>query len=68
MTVYVTGPERVMVAEGELIATVGGVLSTVAVALGPAAPEVLPTVSVAVPAAIEIPRVPSPVTPEIVTV
>jgi hypothetical protein len=41
--------------------TVGGVLSTRKVVLGPAAAALLPAVSVAVPAAIEIPSVPSPV-------
>src|SRR6266446_5011047 len=46
----------------------GGVLSTVKVALGPAAGAVLPAVSVAVPAAMDIPRVPSPVRLETVTV
>ena len=48
--------------------TVGGVLSTANVPLGPAGPALFPTVSVAVPAAMEIPSVPSPVMPEIVTV
>src|SRR5882724_11854099 len=48
-------------------ATVGAVLSTVNVALGPAAGARLPAVSEAVPAAIEIPRVPLPVMPERVT-
>ena len=43
-------------------------MSTVNVALGPAAGAPLPARSVAVPAAIEIPNVPSPVIPEIVTV
>ena len=47
---------------------VGAVLSAVKVALGPAAREVLPAVSEAVPAAIEIPRVPSPVILDMVTV
>src|SRR6266516_2372558 len=46
----------------------GAVLSTVKVVLGPAAGAVLPAVSLAVPAAIEIPSVPSPVIPERVTV
>src|SRR4051794_34131014 len=46
----------------------GGVLSTASVAPGPAAAALLPAVSVAVPAAREIPRVPSPVTPDSVTV
>jgi hypothetical protein len=38
------------------------------VPLGPAGPALFPAASVAVPAAIEIPSVPSPVVPEIVTV
>ena len=38
----------------------GGVLSTVTVKLGPAAGAVLPAVSVPVPAAMEIPKGPSP--------
>src|SRR5438093_8033066 len=46
----------------------GAVLSTVNGVLGPAAGAVLPGVSVAVPAAIEIPSVPSPVMLESVTV
>src|SRR5213083_3709749 len=45
----------------------GALLSTVNVALGPAAGAVLPAVSVAVPAAMEIPRVPLPVRLESVT-
>src|SRR5206468_11842320 len=49
-------------------AVIGGVLSTVNVELGPAATALLPAVSVAVPAAMEIPRVPPPVIPEIATV
>ena len=54
--------------EGALIVTVGAVLSTVNVALGPAAGALLPAVSVAVAAASEIPREPLPVMLEIVTV
>src|SRR5213595_768956 len=46
----------------------GPVLSTVKGVLGPAAGAVLPAVSVAVPAAMEIPRVPLPVRLESVTV
>src|SRR5436189_262519 len=46
----------------------GPLLSTANVALGPAAGAVLPAVSVAVPAAMEIPRVPLPVMLESVTV
>ena len=49
-------------------ATVGPVLSTVKVALGPAAGARLPARSEAVPAAIEIPREPSPVMLPMVTV
>src|SRR5882724_11420631 len=49
-------------------ATVGAVLSTVKVVLGPAAGALFPAVSVAVPAAMEIPIVPSPVRLESVTV
>ena len=55
-------------AEGALIVTEGGVLSTAKVSLGPAASAKRPTESTAVPAATEIPKVPSPVIPEIVTV
>jgi len=46
----------------------GAVLSTVKVALGPAAAAVLPARSEAVPAAIEMPSVPLPVMLETVTV
>src|SRR5437762_3360744 len=46
----------------------GPLLSTVNVVLGPAAGAVLPSVSVAVPAAMEIPREPLPVMLESVTV
>jgi len=46
----------------------GPLLSTVNVALGPAAGAVLPAVSLAVPATMEIPRGPSPVMLESVTV
>ena len=47
--------------EAWLMITVGAVLSTVNVVLGPAAGALLPAVSDAVPAAIEMPSVPSPV-------
>ena len=47
---------------------VGGVLSTLKVVLGPAAGAELPAVSVAVPEAIDMPSVPSPVMLEMVTV
>ena len=50
------------------MATLGTVLSTVNVVLGPAAGTGAPARSVAVPAIIEIPSVPSPVIPEMVTV
>ena len=43
-------------------------MSTVKVVLGPAPPAEFPAVSVAVPAAMEMPRVPSPVILEMVTV
>src|SRR5437867_12004637 len=46
----------------------GPVLSTTNVVLGPAAGAVLPAVSVPLPAAMEIPSVPSPVMLESVTV
>ena len=46
----------------------GPALSTVKVALGPAAGAEFPAASVAVPAAIDIPIVPLPVIPLIVTV
>src|SRR5436190_1762464 len=46
----------------------GAVLSTVNVVLGPAAGALFPAVSVAVPAAMEMPSVPSPVMLESVTV
>ena len=47
---------------------VGSVLSTLKVALGPAAGALLPAGSVAVPAAILIPSVPLPEMPKSVTV
>ena len=55
-------------ADGLPIETVGAVLSTVKVVLGPAAAAVLPAVSEAVPAPIEMPSVPSPVMLDNVTV
>src|SRR5215470_18855676 len=61
-------PVRVKVVEGEPMEMLGGVLSTVKVALGPAARAVLPTVSEAVPATMEMPIVPSPVVLVMVTV
>ena len=53
---------------GALIEMVGPVLSTVNVPLGPAAGAGLVAASVAVPAAILMPRVPLPVVPVMVTV
>ena len=50
------------------MATVGAVLSTVNVALGPAPGARFPPASVAVPAAMDMPSVPSPVMFETVTV
>ena len=50
-----------MVDDGEPTVIVGGVLSTVKVVLGPAAEARFPEVSLAVPAAIEIPKLPLPV-------
>ena len=46
----------------------GAVLSTVKVVLGPAAPAVFPAVSLAVPEAMEMPNVPSPLMLDSVTV
>ena len=54
--------------EGGLMVTVGGVFPTAKVPLGPAAEAKFPARSLAVPAAIEMPNVPSPVIPETVTV
>ena len=62
------GPLRVDVADGALRVMAGAVLSTINVVLGPAAAALLPAVSVAVPAATEMPIVPSPVILLIVTV
>jgi hypothetical protein len=50
------------------VGALGAVLSTVKVVLGPAAAALLPAVSLALPAAIEIPSVPLPVIAERVTV
>jgi hypothetical protein len=55
-------------ADGAPMLIEGTVLSTLNVVLGPAAPAVLPAVSEAVPDAIEMPNVPSPVMLESVTV
>ena len=57
-----------MESEGEPIETDGAVLSTLKVVLGPALEAELLTESVAVPAAREMPMVPSPVIEEMVTV
>ena len=54
--------------EGSEIERVGAILSTTKVALAADAGAVFPAVSKAVPAAIEIPSVPFPVMPEMVTV
>ena len=54
--------------EGLPILIVGAVLSTVKVEDGPAAGAVFPARSLAVPDAIEIPKVPSPLILEMVTV
>src|SRR5262249_61698138 len=61
-------PESVAAVRSGGLGAAGGVLSTANVALGPAAGAPLPAVSVAVPAAREIPRAPSPVMPDSVTV
>ena len=58
----------VKVAEGALTAMAGTVLSTVKVELGAEAGALLPAVSVAVLAAMEMPSVPSPERPVMVTV
>ena len=57
-----------MDADGPEMLIVGAVLSTVNVPLGPAAGARFPAVSLAVPAPMEIPKVPLPLIPEIVTV
>ena len=62
------GPALVSEAEGEPMDIVGAVLSTVKVVLAEEAGAVLPAVSVAVLAAMVIPKVPFPVMLEIVTV
>ena len=68
MTVYVTGPPVVIMALSAPMLMVGAVLSTVKVVLGPDAGVVLPAGSLAVPAAMEMPNVPSPVILLMVTV
>ena len=57
-----------IVSEGGPIVTVGDVVSTTNVSLGPAAKVRLPAKSDAVPAASEIPNVPLPLTLLMVTV
>jgi hypothetical protein len=68
VTVKVTGPVLMKELEGALIATVGAVLSTEKVVLGPAAGAGLAARSEAVLAGREIPTVPSPVIPSNCTV
>src|SRR2546423_13603447 len=63
-----TARPLVLLADGAEILIVGAVLFTVRVALGRADGARFPAVSLAVPAAIEIPKVPLPVMLEIVTV
>ncbi len=65
--VYLTGPVLVTVAEGALIVSFGTVLTTANVLLGPA-PAHAPAILLAVPGSTLIPRVPSPVIAEIITV
>lgn len=67
-TSNVTGPSRVNPADGAPIETLGGVLSTVMVALGPAVAAKLPARSDALPAVTEMPSVPSPLMLESATV
>ena len=67
VTVNVTGSPVELAAEGEPTMTCGAVLSAVKSALGPAARAALPAASVAVSCPMEIPRVPSPVMSETVT-
>ena len=59
---------EVVAADGLPMAIVGAVLSTTKVELGPDPDAKWPTVSEAVPEAIEIPNVPSPEMPDNVTV
>ena len=67
-TLIVTGSTHAVLGLGAPIVMTGAVLSTVNVALGPAAGAGFPPDVVAVPDASEIPSVPSPDMPEIVTV
>lgn len=62
-----TGPDLVALTEGALTVTLGAVLTTVKVALGPAA-AAKPARFDALPAASDMPRVPSPERLDIVTV
>jgi hypothetical protein len=68
LTVTVTRAFALYVTVGALITSDGAALLTVKVALGPAAGTRLPARSLAVPAAMLIPIVPSPDKPDIVTV
>ena len=63
-----TGPVAVLVADGDPIMIDGPVLSVSNVLDGPAERAPFPPLSAAVPAAIDIPRVPSPVMELMVTV
>jgi hypothetical protein len=56
------------VTEGAEIAAAGAVLSAVKAELGPPEVAKFPALSMAVPAAIDIPNVPSPVMADIVTI
>ncbi len=58
-----TGPVRVSETDGAPMLSPGAVLSTTKVVPGPALGAVLPAASLAVPAAMPMPRVPSPVMP-----
>lgn len=58
----------VSVSDGAPILIVGAILSTLNVVDAPGAGAVLPARSLAVPAAIDMPRLPLPVIPDIVTV
>ncbi len=62
------GPVLVRVADGDPIDRVGALLLTVKVVLGPAPEAVFPARSEAVPEAIDIPSVPSPLMLEMVIV
>ena len=68
LNVYEGVPLLIGLGTAAIWSRTGGMVSTTNVALGPAAGALLPTRSLAVLTAIEMPRVPSPVIPEIVTV